>query len=65
VEIRIIKRRNIMGEYIHIEGVIENPNGLDYEELMNDFLTWLEDKGCFFGGGWYPVDENGDRFVNK
>lgn len=54
-----------MGEYIHIEGVIENPNGLDYEELMNDFLTWLEDKGCFFGGGWYPVDENGDRFVNK
>lgn len=54
-----------MAEYIKISGIIENPNNIDYENLMDGFLDLLESKGCYFGGGYYPVDENGDMIKSE
>ena len=50
-----------MAKYIKIDGIIETPDETDYEDLMNNFLEWLEyDNESYFGGGYYPVDEEGN-----
>ena len=37
------------------------PNNMMHEEFMDLFIEWLEEKECYFGGGFYPVDEDGNK----
>jgi hypothetical protein len=50
-----------MSKYIKIERIIETPDDVEYEDLMDKFLFWLEfENNSYFGGGYYTVDEEGN-----
>lgn len=40
---------------IHIDGIIETNKS--HEDLLNDFIDWLESRGEYFGGGTEEYSE--------
>jgi hypothetical protein len=50
-------------EYLHIDGVVTIPksSGLTAKELESEFIKFIEEKKCFFGGGTCKVDSDGNE----
>jgi hypothetical protein len=40
-----------------INGTIETPQDVTLEDVMNEVITFVEEKGWYFGGGIKPYKE--------
>jgi len=51
-------------KYIDIKGVVELPDKYSFNQAIDDFLKYLRNRDCTFGGGFVEIDENGNEIDN-
>ena len=44
--------------FIHIDGVVEVPPGVDEDIFSQQFINWIESLGYCFGGGISPANDD-------
>ena len=44
--------------FIHIDGVVEVPPGVDADIFSQQFINWIDSLGYYFGGGISPANDN-------
>ena len=44
-----------MRKEIEINGCVEIPAEMTVDEFLDDFIEFLESKGCYFGGGFQKI----------
>ena len=62
-----------MKKEMQIDGCVELPENMTFDEFYTLFIRFIEQNGCFFGGGLknivngFYVDDNGNKIkpVNK
>jgi len=50
--------------YIDVAGVVEMPAKYSFNQAVDEFLKFIEAKGCTFGGGFVELDEDGNQIEN-
>lgn len=51
-----------MEKLIEIGGCIEVPPETNKDDVVNEFIRWVESKGWYFGGGFAEIID--DYYVN-
>lgn len=50
-----------MFRLIQINGTIEIPKNVSHDDFMDEFLTWCESKGYYFGGGTVEIEDDNEE----
>ena len=62
-----VRKEAKMRKEIKISGCVEIPEEMEADAFIGEFLAWIEERGCCFGGGFreirdgYYVLPNGRR----
>lgn len=50
-----------MPKFLKVDVTMEIPDGVEYDSVIDKMIEAVEELGCEMGGGFIPVDENGDE----
>lgn len=48
-------------KYFNIEGIVETSDNISLDDIIDEFINFIESKGWTFGGGLVEVDRQGKR----